>query len=119
MKHSSTNPLSSQSKSINPTYLSSIPASASNDRYKLIDCKTNYALSYSHRDPTISTLYKRLVAANREEISHTLDTFTKRTALFSGFEVKPAYGIYIEPELQMSIWIAAYLRKKRQLAHAA
>ena len=48
--------------------------------------------------------------------SDTLDTFTKRTALFSGFEVKPASGDHTEAELQMSIWIAASLRKKQELA---
>lgn len=113
--------LSSQSQSISPAYLSAIPASTPNDatRHKLIDRKTDYVLSYSPCDPTILALYKRLVAANRGEISHTLDTFTKRTALFSGFEVKPAYGVHTEAELQMSIWIAASLRKKQQLAHAA
>lgn len=81
-----------------------------------MDRKTDYVLSYSHRHPDISALYKRLDAANRREIGHTLDTFTKRTALFSGFEVKPASGDHTEAELQMSIWIAASLRKKQELA---
>ncbi|OCK86559.1 uncharacterized protein K441DRAFT_52076 [Cenococcum geophilum 1.58] len=51
--------------------------------------------------------------------SDTLDTFTKRTALFSGFEVKPASGDHTEAELQMSIWIATSLRKKQELAQIA
>ncbi|OCK73998.1 hypothetical protein K432DRAFT_387067 [Lepidopterella palustris CBS 459.81] len=110
-----------QSQSINPLYLSTIPAPTLTDstRRKSIDRKTDYVLSYSHRDSNISTLYKRLDAANNREIGHTLDTFTKRTALFSGFEVKPASGDHTEAELQMSIWIAASLRKKQELAQVA
>ena len=67
----------------------------------------------------MSAIYKRLGAANSSEIGHTLDTFTKRTALFSGFEVKAASGASTEAELQMSIWIAASLRKKQELAEIA
>ncbi|KAA8619502.1 hypothetical protein PtrSN002B_003642 [Pyrenophora tritici-repentis] len=59
---------------------------------------------------------KKLTAAHKSEIRHTLDTFTKRTALFSGFEVNHASGSRTEAELQMSIWIAASLRKKQELA---
>ncbi|KAF2680726.1 hypothetical protein K458DRAFT_392398 [Lentithecium fluviatile CBS 122367] len=106
-----------QSQSISPLYLSTIPASPNESgRRKPMDRKTDFVLSYSHRHPDISALYKRLDAVNRREIGHTLDTFTKRTALFSGFEVKPASGDYTEAELQMSIWIAASLRKKQELA---
>ena len=39
--------------------------------------------------------------------------------MFSGFEVKPASGDHTEAELQMSIWIAASLRKKQELAQIA
>ncbi|KAF1962894.1 hypothetical protein CC80DRAFT_530789 [Byssothecium circinans] len=106
-----------QSQSINPLYLSTIAAPSLSDsrRRKLMDRKTDYVLSYSHRHSNISALYRRLDAVNNREIGHTLDTFTKRTALFSGFEVKPASGDHIEAELQMSIWIAASLRKKQEL----
>ena len=112
---------SSQSQSINPLYLSMIPAPVPTDpaRRIAIDRKTDYVLSYSHRDPDISAIYERLDATNNSEIGHTLDTFTKRTALFSGFEVKPASGDHTEAELQMSIWIAASLRKKQELARLA
>ncbi|KAL9083130.1 MAG: hypothetical protein Q9165_008660 [Trypethelium subeluteriae] len=110
-----------QSQSINPLYLSTIPAPTPTDpkRRKPIERKTDYVLSYSHRNREFSALYKRLETANNREIGHTLDTFTKRTALFSGFEVKPASGDHTEAELQMSIWIAASLRKKVELARAA
>jgi len=109
-----------QSQSINPLYLSTIPSTSTDStRRKAIDRKTDYVLSYSHRDAEISALYKRLEATKNREVGHTLDTFTKRTALFSGFEVKPASGDYTEAELQMSIWIAASLRKKQALAQTA
>lgn len=112
---------SSQSQSINPLYLSTVPAPTPTDptRRKTIDRKTDYVLSYSHRNAEISELYKRLDTENNRVIGHTLDAFTKRTALFSGFEVKSASGDHTEAELQMSIWIAASLRKKQELARLA
>tara|TARA_R110002003_G_scaffold3248_1_gene24983 strand:- start:991 stop:1500 length:510 start_codon:yes stop_codon:yes gene_type:complete len=64
-------------------------------------------------------LYRRLAAANRREIGYTLDAFTKGTALFSAFEVKPACGDHTEAELQMSLAVAADIRKKQSLAHEA
>lgn len=111
----------SQSQSINPVYLSTVPAPTPTDPTgrKPIDRKTDYVLSYSHRDPDISALYKSLDDANNRHIGHTVDTFTKRTALFSGFEIKPASGNHAEAELQMSIWIAAALCKKQELARSA
>jgi hypothetical protein len=112
---------SSQSQSINPLYLSTIPAPTSIDpaRRKPIDRKTDYVLSYSHRDHDISALYRKLDSANQREIGHTLDTFIKRTALYSGVEVKPASDDHTEAELQMNIWIAASLRNKKRLAQIA
>jgi hypothetical protein len=47
------------------------------------------------------------------------DAFTRTTALFSGVEVKPASGDQTEAEYQLSIWMAASLRKKMQLARRA
>ena len=47
------------------------------------------------------------------------DTFTRTTALFSCVEVKPASGDRTEAGYQLSIWMAASLRKKIQLARRA
>jgi hypothetical protein len=98
-----------------------MPAPTPSDatRRKTVDHKTEYVLSYSHRDPAFADLYKRLAVANRSEIGHTLDAFTKQTALFSSFEVRAASGDYTEAELQMSLSIAASLLKKQSLAHEA
>jgi len=111
----------SQSQPINPCYLSAIPAPTPSNptRCKTVDRKTDYILSYSHRDPTISALYKRLEDAWKSEIGYTLDPFTKRTAAFSNFEIKNPDGHTMEAQLQMSVGIAASLRKKQELAHAA
>jgi hypothetical protein len=111
----------SQSQSINPLYLPTILAPTPSDatRRKTIDRKTDYVLSYSHRDPTFADLYERLATAYRKEIGHTLDAFTKRTALFSSIEVKPASGDHTEAELQMSLAIAASILNKQSLAHDA
>jgi hypothetical protein len=113
--------LFSQSQSINPLYLPTIPAHTPSDptRRKTIDRKTDYVLSYSHRDPTTANLYKRLAVAGISEIGHTLDAFTKRTALYCSVEVKPASGDHTEAELQMSLAIAAAILKKQSLAHDA
>lgn len=48
------------------------------------------------------------------DVGHTMDAFTKRSALFSGFEIKPASGDQTEAELQISIWSAASIRKKQE-----
>ncbi|KAF2106054.1 hypothetical protein BDV96DRAFT_339319 [Lophiotrema nucula] len=106
-----------QTQSIESAYLSTVPAP--NGKDKAIDRKTDFVLAYSHRHHELSALYERLRAANHDVISHTTDPFTKRTALFSGLEVKPDYGNLTEAELQMSIWMAASLRKKQELATAA
>ena len=100
LEYASTNS-SSQSQSIDPAYLSEVPAPTANhaNRSKLIDRKIDFVFLFSHRYPTFSALYKLLTAANKGEISHSLDTFTKRTALFSAFEVKPADGVRTEAEL--------------------
>jgi hypothetical protein len=112
---------SSHSQPINPLYLPTIPAPPPSDatRCKVVDHRTSYILSYSHRDTTFADLYKRLAVAGRSEIGHTLDAFTMRTALFSGFEVRAASGDHTEAELQMSSSMAAALLKKQSLAHEA
>jgi hypothetical protein len=111
----------SQSQSINPLYLTttSAPTPSNETRRRTVDHRAGYVLSYSHRDPTFADLYDRLAVANRSEIGHTLDAFTRRTALFSGFEVKAASGDHTEAELQMSVSIAAALLKKQSLGHEA
>jgi hypothetical protein len=88
-------------------------------RRRSIDRKIDYVFSYSHRDPAISALYKKLDAVSNREISHTLDAFTERVALFSSIEVKSASGDYTEAELQMSVGISASLHKKEELAQIA
>ncbi|KAF2728471.1 hypothetical protein EJ04DRAFT_97312 [Polyplosphaeria fusca] len=102
-----------QSQSINPNYLS---ISTTGGKNKIIDRKTDYTLSYSHRDADVSSLYTRLAATYDDDVSHVMNASTKRTAVFSGLEIKASYGNHTEVEMQMSIWIAASLRKKMKLA---
>jgi hypothetical protein len=73
-------------------------------------------LSYSHLHPLYASLYKTLCHA---PISHTTDTYTEAAALFTGIEVKSPSGNLQEAQLQMSIWMAASLRKKAELAWSA
>lgn len=110
-----------QSQSIDPRYLSIVANRGLTDpaRRRTIDRKTDYVLSYSHRHPATSALYKELEEANVGDVGHTMDAFTKRTALFSGFEIKPASGDQTEAELQISVWSAASIRKKQELASLA
>lgn len=69
--------------------------------------------------PGFGDLYNRLRAANSLVFSHMTDAFTRRTALFSCIEVKPADGDRTEAGYQLSIWMAASIRKKIQLARLA
>jgi hypothetical protein len=47
------------------------------------------------------------------------DAYTKKTPLFTAVEVKPSNGKKSEAQYQLSIWLAASLRKKVELARAA
>jgi hypothetical protein len=98
-----------------PSIPSLVPPTLLSNRGKLapVECKTDSAFSYSHLpSPGFKTLYDRLRSANNAELGHTTDTFTKRTALFSGTRVKPTSGDKTEAELQISIRMVASLRKK-------
>ncbi|KAF2634935.1 hypothetical protein P280DRAFT_523597 [Massarina eburnea CBS 473.64] len=107
-----------QSQAIDATFLSSVPDTACKSR--LLDRKADFTLSFSHRpSPGFEDLYSRLRCAGNPTISHMADAFTKTTALFSCVEVKPANGDLMEAEYQLSIWMAANLRKKMQLARCA
>ncbi|RMZ69753.1 ribonuclease h [Pyrenophora seminiperda CCB06] len=83
-----------QSQSIQPPYLSTIP------------------------EPTPASPNRRvaLTPAKTPIVSHTSDNCTQRLGLFSGIEVKPENGDPKDAELQISIWMAASLRKKMELA---
>jgi hypothetical protein len=86
-------------------------------KLRLLDRKADFTLSFSHMpSPGFEDLYGRLRAADNSVVSHMADVFTKTTALFSCVEVKPASGDHTEAEYQLSIWMAASLRKKMQLA---
>jgi hypothetical protein len=96
------------------------PSPSNPEKLAPVERKTDFAFSYSHlSSPGFQSLYDRLRSANKAEVGHTTDTFTKRTALFSGMEVKSISGDKAEAELQISIWMAASLRKKAELAKCA
>jgi hypothetical protein len=102
-----------QTQAINPTYLSTDSKTG-----RRLDRKSDFAISYSHEDPSLAALYDRLQPLNTA-VSHMLDAFTKTTALFGGIEVKPADGDKSEAEYQISIFMGASLRKKAELARIA
>jgi len=82
-----------------------------------VECKpTLPSPTRTSPSPGFESLYDRLRAANNAEVGRNTDTFTKRTALFSGIEAKPTSGDKAEADLQISIWMAASLRKKEELA---
>ncbi|KAF2834338.1 hypothetical protein M501DRAFT_1009755 [Patellaria atrata CBS 101060] len=104
-----------QSQAISCEFLSCVPTASGKPR--LLDCKADFTLSFSHMaSPGFKDLYSRLRTAGNPVVSHMADAFTKTTALFSCVEVKPASGDYTEAAYQLSIWIAASIRKKMQLA---
>ena len=110
-----------QSQNIQPRYLSTVPepTSTSTSRRVALTRKTDFCFSYSCFDSQFAELYTQLAAAQTPVVSHTLDNCTQRLALFSGIEVKPENGDLKEAELQVSIWMAASLRKKMELARLA
>ncbi|KAF2105499.1 hypothetical protein BDV96DRAFT_373268 [Lophiotrema nucula] len=111
--------LASQSQAINPTYLSA-PASSSAMRPKpLISRKADFTLSYSDKTPTFRTLYAGIREQGYAEVSHMTDAYTQETPLFTAIEVKASDGIKPQGQYQLSVWLAASLRKKAELARAA
>jgi hypothetical protein len=104
-----------QSQSIQPAYLPRAVDLLSNTE-KYLFRKTDFCFSYSHLHQKYAALYDRLQNAT---ISHTMDNFTQAAALFSGIEVKPPNGGAVEAQVQVSIWMAASLRKKADLARCA
>ncbi|KAF2462694.1 uncharacterized protein BDR25DRAFT_347642 [Lindgomyces ingoldianus] len=104
-----------QSQVITTDLLSSVPDVSGKPR--LLNRKADFTLSFSHMPfPGFEDLYNGLRTAGNPVVSHMADAFTKTTALFSCIEVKPANGDHTEAEYQLSVWIAASLRKKMQLA---
>jgi hypothetical protein len=107
--------LSRQSQAINPEYLSRV--SDTSGKARLLDRKADFTLSFSHMpSPGFEDLYSRLRTANRPVVSHITNAFTKTTALFSCIEVKPASSDQTEAEYQVSVFIAASMRQKKQLS---
>jgi len=102
-----------QTQAIDSSYLSTDSKSG-----KRLDRKADFSYSYSHEEDGLAALYARLRPRN-SAVSHMSDAFTKTTALFSGFEVKPADGVKSEAEYQISIFMGASLRKKAELARVA
>lgn len=103
-----------QAQSIQPAYLSNMALHPS--KPIPVFRKTDFCLSYSHLHPLYASRYRTLRHAPS---SHTTDTYTKAAALFTGIEVKSPSGNLQEAQLQMSIWMAASLRKKAELAWSA
>lgn len=110
-----------QSQSIQARYLSTVPEpSPSSPRKRVaLTRKTDFCFSYSYCDSHFANLYAQLAAAKMHVVSHTSDNCTQRLGLFSGIEVKPENGDLKEAELQITIWMAASLRKKMELARLA
>ncbi|KAJ6280844.1 hypothetical protein J3E71DRAFT_178870, partial [Bipolaris maydis] len=104
-----------QSQAIATKFLSSVPDASGKPRS--LDRKADFTLPFAHiPSPGFEDLYDRLRTAGNPIVSHTADAFTKTTALFSCVEVKPAGGDHTEAEYQLSVWMAASLRNKMQLA---
>jgi hypothetical protein len=107
-----------QSQAIAPEFLSVAPDVPGNAR--LLDHKADYTFSFSHEQlPGLVEMHQGLKATGNTVISHLTDAFAKKCALYSCVEVKPADGDETEAEYQLSIWMAASLRKKQQLARQA
>lgn len=106
-----------QSQNIDLEFLSR--AADASGKQRALDRKADYTLSYSHDASPFESLYARLLQHGNKCVSHTTDAFTKTTAVFSCIEVKPSDGDKLEAEYQLSIWMAASLRKKAKLGRRA
>ena len=61
----------------------------------------------------------RLGTVGQSQLSHLNDAYSKKVAFFAGGEVKHTNGDRMEAEYQLSVFTAASLRKKAQLAQEA
>ncbi|KAJ4286960.1 hypothetical protein N0V90_012840 [Kalmusia sp. IMI 367209] len=102
-----------QTQAIDSEYLSIDPITM-----RRLDRKADFTFSYSHEEDGLAALYARLRPRN-PVVSHTLDAFTSKTAVFSGIQVKAPYGNRSEAEYQISVFMGASLRKKAELARMA
>jgi hypothetical protein len=114
-------PFVSQSQTVNPAYIP-IAASSFNPSERLpkprLVRKADFTLSYSDKTATFRTLYNGLRDRNFDEVSHMTDAYTNKTPVFTAIEVKPSNGKKSEAQYQLSIWLAASLRKKAEMARA-
>jgi len=105
------------SQSIQPAYLPrAVDPLSHTETYLFRKTDFCFCFCYPHLQPKYAAFYDRLQNA---AISHTIDNFTQAAALFSGIEVKPPNGGAVEAQVQVSIWLAASLRKKADLAQSA
>lgn len=84
-----------------------------------ISRKVNYTLTFPIRNPQVRATYDKIATSQpTRTISHITDPFTKRTALFSGIEVKRSNGDKKEALLQLIIWLSAGLEKLLRLGNS-
>ncbi|KAF2872814.1 hypothetical protein BDV95DRAFT_568082 [Massariosphaeria phaeospora] len=111
-------PESVQTQGIDKAYLSYAADFSDKDTEKSENAgsifrKTDFCFAYSPQHEKYEALYNRL---RKSVISHTTDMSSQCLALFSGIEVKKAAGSLDEAQLQISIWMAASLRQKAEMA---
>lgn len=78
----------------------------------------DYTFASPVRNPEVKAVYDHVTTSQPlQTITHTTDPFTKRTALFSGVEVKQSNGGNTEALVQLTIWLVAGLEKLLQLGN--
>lgn len=102
-----------QSQTVDPNFLPQMPGKVRISR------KVDYTFIFPIRNPQVRAIYDKITTSQPSRtISHTTDPFTKRTALFSGIEVKQSNGGKKEALLQLIIWISAGLEKLLRLGNS-
>lgn len=102
-----------QTQTINPDVL---PVTPQKNR---LQRKADYTFSFHRATPEVSSLYNQLDQAGfGYPVSQTMDTSTKRLALFSGIEVKTENGGKDEALVQLAIWLCAGLEILRRLSES-
>ncbi|KAF2460784.1 hypothetical protein BDY21DRAFT_360842 [Lineolata rhizophorae] len=82
-------------------------AADASDKQRALDRKADYTLSYSHDESPFESLYARLLQHGNKYHGRVL----RRSS--------PPNGDKLEAEYQLSIWIAASMRKKAKLGRRA
>ncbi|KAK3172316.1 hypothetical protein OEA41_005637 [Lepraria neglecta] len=88
--------------------------------YLPISKKADLAWTFSRKHPEVAPLYQRLsLAGQGTSLSHLMDPYTSKLAVYNGFEIKKTAGSEDESLAQLAIFLACLLRNMKDLRRRA